>query len=311
MAVGEQNRSAIIKRASLIALFGNLVLAVMKIAAGLHSGSLAVVGDGIDTSIDVLVSGMTLFVAGVSGQPADADHPWGHGRAETLATAILSMMLFFAGAQLVLSSIHNLVSGVTEEVPGLAAFIVTGASIAGKLLLALNQYIVGKKTNSGMLAANAKNMAGDVAISVGVLLGLFFSQWFEIGAIDSITAILVGAWVIWAAIGIFREVNSELMDGGSLPEQYRVVFEAVRSVPGAGNPHRTRMRRVAGLWDIDIDIEVDAELSVREAHEIATRVEKEIRVRLECVFDIMVHVEPAGDSANMENEAYGLQEHDV
>ncbi|MDR2864420.1 MAG: cation transporter, partial [Spirochaetaceae bacterium] len=81
------NRARIIKKASIISLLGNLVLALAKIIAGVLSGSFAVIGDGIDTSVDVLISGMTLFVSRVIAKPADEDHPWGHGKAETVATA--------------------------------------------------------------------------------------------------------------------------------------------------------------------------------------------------------------------------------
>lgn len=312
MAVRE--RASMLRRASLVALFGNLTLAVAKVIVGLAAGSLAVVGDGIDTSVDVLIAAMQLFIAGITARPADAGHPWGHGRAETVGTAGLSFLIFFTGFQLILRSVADLLGGVEREVPEAAAIVVTLVSIAGKLLLAINQYRMGKKSGSALLSANAKNMAADVAISVGVLAGLMFSRLFNIGSIDSAAAMLVGLLVIRAALGIFIEANAELMDGGNLTdmkEQYRAVFEAVHSVPGAGNPHRTRIRRIAGFLDIDIDVEVDGSLSVRDAHVIATQVEDAIRRRLENVFDIMVHIEPAGDSSSVENEAYGLSEKTV
>ena len=271
----------------------------------MYAQSLAVLGDGIDSSVDVLIAIMSLVVAHVISRPADAGHPWGHGRAETVATALLSFTLFFAGGQLILSSARNLLFGGIREIPGTTALIVTGVSIAGKLLLAWSQYIFGKKTDSAMLRANAKNMAGDVFISVAVLLGLLLSRLLGMGVIDPVVAILVGFWVIRQAVGIFLEANAELMDGSSI-ESYEAVFEAVRSVKKAGNPHRTRMRRIAGLWDIDIDIEVDPDITVREAHHIATEVELAIKSRVEGVYDIMVHVEPVGDSGNQ--EGFGLRE---
>jgi divalent metal cation (Fe/Co/Zn/Cd) transporter len=102
------------------------------------------------------------------------------------------------------------------------------------------------------------------------------------------------------------------MDGGSGAASYQAVFDAVRSVEGAGNPHRTRLRRIAGLWDIDIDIEVDPKLTVREAHRIATAVERAIKERIEGgVYDIMVHVEPTGDSKRGKEEGYGLREEEL
>jgi cation diffusion facilitator family transporter len=156
-----------------------------------------------------------------------------------------------------------------------------------------------------MLKANAKNMLGDVILSAGVLAGLGLSMFFNIGIIDSAAAVIVGLWVIKSAVGIFIEANTELMDGGSEKESYQAVFEAVRSVEEAGHPHRVRMRRIAGLWDIDIDIEVPPNKTVIEAHWIAYKVEEAIKERVEGVYDIMIHVEPAG---NLEDESYGLSE---
>ncbi|MDR2659495.1 MAG: cation diffusion facilitator family transporter [Spirochaetaceae bacterium] len=303
-----QKRAAIIRRASLIALFGNFALAAAKIIAGSMAGSLAVIGDGLDTSVDVLIALTQLFIAGVTARPADADHPWGHGRAETVGTAIISFLLFFAGIQLITNAIEDLTGKTEHGMPQPVAIVVTLVSIAGKLLLALNQHQMGKKSGSRLLAANAKNMAADIVISLGVLAGLLCSKLFNAGRIDSVVAILIGFWVIRTAVGIFAGVNAELMDGGALKEQYHAVFEAVHSIPEAGNPHRTRIRQIAGFLDIDIDIEVDGQLTVRAAHSIATQVENAIRARLENVFDIMVHVEPAGEISNMENEAYGLSE---
>ncbi|MDR1178853.1 MAG: cation diffusion facilitator family transporter [Spirochaetaceae bacterium] len=310
-AVDRMSRVALIRLASVIALVGNAVLASVKIVMGIKAGSLAVVGDGIDSSIDVLIAVMSLVVARIIARPADTNHPWGHGREETVATALLSFILFFAGAQLILKAGANLLSGSPLEIPGLPALAATGISICGKLLLAVSQFVLGKKGKSAMLMANAKNMASDVIISAGVLAGLVAAIATGIAAIDSIAAILVGLWVIKSSIGIFIEANVELMDGTSGTEPYREVFEAVRQVEGAGNPHRTRMRRVGGFWDIDIDIEVDPALTVRKAHHIATEVEKAIKERVDNVYDIMVHVEPAGEEHRHDEESFGLSEEHV
>jgi cation diffusion facilitator family transporter len=156
-----------------------------------------------------------------------------------------------------------------------------------------------------MLKANAKNMSADVLLSTGVLIGLGLSMLFDIGVIDSWAAGIVGLWVIRSALGIFTEANAELMDGGSHRDFYHLVFDAVNSVDEAGEPHRVRMRRIAGLWDIDIDIEVPPNITVTEAHWISYKVEEAIKARVENVYDIMIHVEPAG---NEENEGYGLSE---
>ena len=299
------NKARLIKIAALTAIIGNILLASAKIGTGIYAGSLAVIGDGIDSSVDVLIAIMSLVVARVISRPADKTHPWGHGRAETVATTLLSCVLFFAGAQLILNSGRDIVFGAEREVPALPAVFVTLISIAGKLLLAWSQYAFGKKANSPMLRANAKNMTADVLLSVGVLAGLGLSMFFNIGIIDSWAAVLVGIWVIKTAFGIFSEANAELMDGGYDKSFYQLIFEAVKSIDEAGNPHRVRMRRIAGLWDIDIDIEVPPSKTVMEAHWIAYKVEKAIKERIENVYDIMIHVEPEG---NVETEGFGLSE---
>jgi cation diffusion facilitator family transporter len=301
-------RARLIRAASLIALGGNLILAALKIGGGLASGSLAVLGDGIDSLVDILIAVMALVVSRVVSRPADQHHPWGHGRAETVATALLAFLLFFAGAQLILNAAGQLAAGEGRDMPEKLALLVTLVSVGGKLLLALVQYYCGRRANSAMLRANAKNMTGDVVISLGVLAGLGLSLITGNAALDSITAIAVGLWVIRSAVSIFIEVNLELMDGGAGTGAYQAVFEAVHSVPGAGNPHRTRMRRIAGLWDIDLDIEVAPDLTVSEAHRIATQVEGAIKDRVEGIFDIMVHVEPSGDRERGDAEGYGLSE---
>jgi cation diffusion facilitator family transporter len=311
---GNASKARLIQTASLIALVGNSILAATKIGLGLHAGSLAVLGDGIDSSMDVLVALMSFIVAGVIAQPADPEHPWGHGRAETIATALLSFTLFFAGIQLILNSggkVLSSIQGIQAPAPAASALGVILFSIIGKISLAWSQQWFGNKANSPMLRANAKNMVADVVLSLGVLLGIGLSLLLGIGLIDSLVAMLVGFWVIKSAVAIFIEANVELMDGGSGKESYRAVFEAVHSVKGAGNPHRTRMRRIAGLWDIDIDIEVDPKLTVQEAHTIASHVERAIKERVEGVYDIVVHIEPIGDSQKNTPEGYGLREHEL
>jgi cation diffusion facilitator family transporter len=304
-----QDRSRLIRTASFIALAGNLALGAFKIAGGLLAGSLAVLGDGIDSLVDIGIALMALVVSEVVSRPADQGHPWGHGRAETVATALLAFLLFFAGAQLILNSAGQLIAGGRREIPGNLAIIATLASIAGKAFLALVQYRFGKKADSPMLRANAKNMGADVILSAGVLAGLGFSIGTGAAAVDLVTAILVGLWVIRSAVGIFIETNLELMDGGAGTEVYEMVFDAVHSVDGAGNPHRTRIRRIAGLWDIDIDIEVAADLRVSAAHQIATQVEEAIKARVDGIYDIVVHIEPTGD--RRQGEGYGLSEKEI
>jgi cation diffusion facilitator family transporter len=292
--------------ASWVGIVGNAILALAKLAVGFLARSAAVVGDGVDSALDVLTSTITLIAARITGKPPDVDHPYGHSRAETIATKSLSFVIFFAGAQLAVSTVGKLVTGEGHDLPGRFALWVTIASIVGKAGLALYKYRVGKRTQSPMLMADAKNMRGDIVISLAVLAGLLFTFTLHLPILDSITALGVSVWIMWVAFGIFVETNTELMEGHRDPETYQRIFDAVKTVPGAEHPHRARIREVGGLFIVDLDIEVDGNLTVREAHRIAQETERRIRGEIANVYDVLVHVEPIG---NVENtERYGLSQ---
>ncbi len=301
-------RSVSLRKASWIALTGNSFLALLKIIVGLASGSLAVLSDGIDSATDVLIAAMTLIAARISVKPGDREHPYGHGRIETVATAVIAFIVFFAGAQVLFNALGSIIAGEEGTLPSMMAIWVTVASIAGKLALAWSQFHYGKKSGSAMLIANGKNMRGDVVTSSAVLLGLGLTYLTGIPILDKILAALVALWILKNAVEIFLEANTELMDGTKDSGPYKDIFEAVDRVPLAGNPHRVRIRRIGSMRVVDLDIEVAPDMSVSKAHGIAVAVENSIKESLPDIYDVIVHVEPFG---NVEEERFGLTADDT
>lgn len=298
-----------IKKASWIAIIGNLILAALKISLGLVSGSLAVVGDGIDSTTDIVTSFITLYTARIISKKPDIKYPYGYGRAETIAAKVLSFVIFFVGAQFFYSTLMRLINGSSAQMPSVLAIYVTLISIGGKIFLTYFQFKTGKITKSPMLIANARNMRNDIMISVTVLTGLIFTNLLNLPLLDLLTALAVSIWIIKTAFEIFMETNMELMDGIKDHSIYNNIFKAVESVKGASNPHRTRVRRMANMYIIDLDIEVDKTLKVSEAHTIAQKVESSIKKNIENVYDVIVHIEPLG---NVEiKEKYGLSRNEV
>jgi cation diffusion facilitator family transporter len=306
------NRAQKIKIASWVAIGGNTFLAILKLVAGIISGSLSVVADGIDSTGDVLSAGITLFIAYLITKPPSIKFPYGYGKAEANATVVLSFIIFFAGTQLAVSSIRRLINGSMAEMAGNIAIIAIVVSIVGKLLLAWYQTNIGKKVNSNMLRANGKNMQGDVVISSSVLTGLILTHVFKLPILDSIVALLVSFWVIWVAIKIFIETNMELMDGNIERSVYEEVFAIVENIPEVKNPHRVRIRRIANKLMINIDIELDGDMRLVKAHEISHLAEKQIREKLTFeVFDVIIHVEPYGDHIKEEEIGISRKELEV
>lgn len=298
------SREKILIRTSWISTIGNAILSVSKIVVGLLAGSLAVLGDGIDSATDVIISIVMIFTARIMSRPPSKKYVFGYEKAESIATKILSLVIFYAGVQMLLSSIESIFSDEVKAIPAPVAIYVTVFSIIGKLLLALYQYRQGKKINSSMLTANAVNMRNDVVISSGVLLGLIFTFIFKLPILDSITGLIISLFIIKSSISIFMDSNVELMDGVKDVNIYNKIFEAVEKVPGAGNPHRVRSRMIGNLYNITLDIEVDPQMTLMQAHEIADAVEKSIESSIDNIYDILVHVEPAGKCQT--DEKFGI-----
>jgi cation diffusion facilitator family transporter len=293
-----------IKKASWIGIFGNALLCLIKIIAGFISGSLAVVADGIDTSTDIITSIITLLTARLLTKPPNKKYPYGYDKADTIATKVLSFIIFFAGLQLLITAIKKLIVGGNTEAPAKLAIYVTILSILGKMFLAYYQSKVGKKTGSNMLIANGKNMQNDILISGSVLIGLISIYLFKFPILDTIAALMVSLWVLRVAYKIFIQTTLELMDGTKDCTIYNKIFEAIESVDGAQHPHRVRARNIGHKVMIAIDLEVDGNLTLREAHEIAHKVEDSIKSKVDNVFDVAIHIEPIGDK--MKEKALGI-----
>ena len=302
-------REKTIIHASWWAIVGNALLAALKLVVGFLSGSFAVIADGIDSASDIVSSIVVLLAARIIAKPPNIKFAYGYQKADTVAAKILSFVIFFAGAQLAWSTTRVLIGESVIEAPSMLAIWVTILSIAGKLILTLFLHRTGKKVESLMLIANARNMRNDILISFSVLGSLLFSVLLQEPLIDRIIALLISVFIMVSAFRIFMKTNVDLMDGIDDTGLYNQLFEAVRQVEGAHHPHRVRARKIGAHYMVNLDIEVDASLSVKEAHDIARRVEKSIKSNLRNIYDVMVHVEPLGNKE--EDEKYGITESEI
>ncbi|MDY3939665.1 MAG: cation diffusion facilitator family transporter [Spirochaetia bacterium] len=295
-------RTQVIKKASLVGIVVNAGIAAVKIGVGFASGSLALIADGFDSSTDVLTSVISFFAARLINRPPDADHPYGHGKAEPIAGKLISFIIFSVGFQIALTSVAQIKEG-GQTVLSLPAVAVAGISIVCKLFLWIYKYILAKKSDSLLLMADAKNMRGDVVLSATVLTALLAGHFLNLPVLDSIAALAVSIWIMAVAFNLFREFSIELMDGHTEMKDYRSIIDAVSDIEGVANPHKIRIRKTGEMFYVDLDIEVDGRLTVAAGHRIAMEAEEAVRSSLENVADVMVHVEPKGNS---ETESFGI-----
>lgn len=303
------DRNKIIQLASIISVAGNTLLAFSKVFTGIWSGSLSVLGDGLDSITDIFISMITLAISIIITQPPDREHPYGHFRAETIATSILAFIMFFIGGQLAISSAGKLMHHDFNQVPGMLAVYVTVLSIAGKLLLSWSQYSLGKKADSPMIIANSKNMLNDIITSSGVLAGLGCIYFFNLPVIDRILAIIIGIWIMFSAVRIFMGTVTEVMEGETDMSIYNRIFDEVKLVDGLYNPHRVRVRKLGINYIIEMDVEVDGDSKIKNAHDKVKVLESNIRASIPNVYDIVIHIEPRGNFEG--EECWGLKEKDL
>jgi len=296
-------------QASWWAIIGNALLAVMKLIVGFLSGSFAVIADGIDSASDIASSLIVLLAARIIARPPNIRFAYGYQKADTVAAKVLSFVIFFAGAQLAWSTIKILAEETILKTPSMLAIWVTIASIAGKIVLTVVLHRAGKEAESPMLIANARNMRNDILISFSVLGSLLFTVYLQEPLIDRIIALSISGFIMYSAIRIFMKTNIDLMDGIEDTGLYNQLFEAVKQVDGAHHPHRVRARKIGIYYMINLDIEVEASFTVKEAHAIARNVENSIKSKLHNVYDVMVHVEPLGNKE--EDEKYGITETEI
>ncbi|MDR2130115.1 MAG: cation diffusion facilitator family transporter [Odoribacteraceae bacterium] len=302
-------REKILARASWVSAAGNALLSVAKITAGYLAGSIAVIGDGVDSATDIAISLVMIFTASLVRRPPNRKYVYGYSKAESIGAKVLSLLIFYAGVQVLVASGRDILDAIVgtaspRPLPGMLAVHVTLLSIVAKLGLAAYQARQARRAGSVLLRVNARNMLYDVYLSACVLAGLSGTLLFDWPLLDPVTGLLVSFFIIRGSLRAFKESSVELMDGVNDETVYARLFEAVERVPGAHHPHRARSRQAGGMFLIDLDIEVDGDLPLREAHAIAEAVEESIKASIENVHDVVVHVEPSGHCSRDEN--YGI-----
>ncbi len=299
----DKERTRVIQRAAMLAMAGNAVLALTKLMVGISTQTLSVLGDGIDSSVDILTSSIPLFASRIIDRKPNKSFPFGYGRIEATATTLLAFAIFYAGLELGLRSIHTIINPKPFQTVSFLAIAVTLFSIAGKMVLAYLQMSTGKKVGSSMLQANGKNMLADIVISISVLAGLLLTQWTGNLYVDGLISLFIAFLIVRTAVNLFVESNKELMDGMDNTDVYQEISRLAAAIEGVEKPHRMRVRKVGIRLMVYLDIELPGDMSVSQAHRLSQAVENNIRDNVEGIYDVVVHIEPTG---NIEDETYGV-----
>ena len=290
-------RESRIYRVTLYGAVANVILCAAKLVAGVMGRSSAMVADGVHSLSDLVTDIIVIAFVRISSKPQDRGHEYGHGKYETLATTIIGLMLLAVGIGILWNSITQIwacLNGETLQSPGWIAFVAALVSIVVKEVLFQYTRSEGMKLDSQAVVANAWHHRSDALSSIGTAVGIggalvMGAKWT---VLDPIAALVVSLLIIHAAIEQLRPSLGELVDN-SLPEQVEEqIIQAILSCPGVTDPHNLRTRKIGNRASIDVHVRMDGNMTLNEAHDRTTDVERRIRQLMGKDTFVMVHVEP-------------------
>lgn len=278
-------------RAAAFSITGASCLAAIKLFIALTSGSMAVMASAIDSLLDILMSGINFMAIRQAEQPPDENHPFGHGKFETLATFFQALVITCSGAWIIYEASLRLAKGDklenVDQGIGILAFSAVISWFIARYLLK-----VAKQTDSTALEADALHFSMDIYSNLGLMVGLLLVRWLEIYWLDAALSILVASYILHEALQLLKRSLTDILDQ-ELPDDIKhQVHELISSheAPLSGY-HGLRTRRAGSLKIMDFHLEVCKEMSVAEAHKIADSLEKKIEKTIPGA-DVIIHIEP-------------------
>lgn len=286
-----------IYRVTFIGFVVNLVLSLLKLAAGILGRSGAMIADAVHSFSDLATDVVVIVFARISAKPRDDGHDYGHGKYETLATILISIALGIVGVGILVNSIgavRVVLDGGLLPRPGLVALVAAVLSIAAKEILYRYTVREGRAIDSPSVIANAWHHRSDALSSLGTLVGIgcayFLGDRWRIA--DPIAALIVAVFIFKVAFDLIRTGLGELLEK-SLPEETeREILRIVTLDPAVREPHNLRTRRIGAAIAIEIHIRVDGAMSVACSHALTVGIERRLRERFGEETMIAVHVEP-------------------
>lgn len=293
----EAVREAGIYRVTLVGSVVNLLLLVFKFVAGILGHSAAMLADAVHSLSDFVTDIIVIVFVRISSKPEDEGHDYGHGKYETLATAIIGLILLFVGFGILwngATSIWDFWQGGELKEPGMLALWAALVSILFKELLYQYTVLKGRRLNSQAVVANAWHHRSDALSSIGTAVGiggaiLLGEQWL---ILDPLAAVVVSLFIMKVAIQLLVPSMNELLEKSLPAEVEEKIKQEILAFPGVTSPHHLRTRRIGSSYAIEVHIRMDGQITLEEAHHTATAIENRLKSEFGSRTYINIHVEP-------------------
>ena len=293
----KSSREKGIYKVTIVGSIVNFLLLVFKFFAGIAGHSAAMLADAVHSLSDFITDMVVIVFVRIAGKPEDKGHDYGHGKYETLATAIIGLLLLCVGFGIFwngASSIYTFLQGGQLESPGVVALVAALVSIVSKEILYQYTVIQGKKLNSQAVVANAWHHRSDALSSIGTAIGiggaiLLGDHW---RVLDPIAAVVVSFFIMKVSVQLLIPCVDELLEK-SLPDDVeKEIEQTVLSFPGVSQPHHLRTRRIGSYYAIEIHVRMDGKITLEEAHGTATAIENKLKEMFGKGTHVGIHVEP-------------------
>ncbi len=289
-----------------VSIIGNALLFLLKLFLGLFINSIALIADGVHSLSDVSTSGIVIFGFRIAKKESDQEHPFGHGRAEYIATLIIAILLIIVGLGFIQQSIERIINPkyISHQEYVIIISIVVLISAVFKELMARYSIAIAKKINSDVLKADAWHHRSDAISSIGVAIGILGARYgFPI--LDPIFGIIVSIIIIYVGIDLMKRSSNILMGTKIERETISEIEEIVKSTGYAKNLHNVFLHDYGTNKVITLHVEIDSNLSLEKAHEIADNLEE--KIQKETKFSTVIHLEPSRNR-NKNKKSYKIIE---
>ncbi len=291
------SREKEIYKVTLVGSAGNVALLTFKFIAGVMGNSAAMIADAVHSLSDFITDVIVLAFVHVSAKPQDESHDYGHGKYETFATFIIGLAIMAAATGIIISGVAKLIdwaSGKQLAAPGWLALAAAIVSIVVKEFLYRYTVHRGKRLGSQAVVANAWHHRSDALSSIGAAVGiggaiLLGNRWT---ALDPLASVVVGLMLVKVSIDLLRSSIGELTESSLPSDVEQEIEDIICSFPGVCEPHNLRTRRIGNRFAIEAHVRMDGDMSLTEAHNRASAIERRLRERFGPQTHVTIHMEP-------------------
>ena len=291
------NREKEIYKVTLVGSAGNVALLTFKFIAGILGHSSAMIADAVHSFSDFITDVIVLIFVKISAKPQDESHDYGHGKFETIASFVIGLALVAAATGIIVSGVLKLVDwagGAQLAAPGKLALWAALVSILIKEVLFRYTAHKGKTLNSQAVVANAWHHRSDALSSIGATIGIagaiFLGDRWTV--LDPLASVIVGVFLIKVAVQLLKTSIAELTECSLPQETEQEIEEIIKSAPGVFEPHNLRTRHIGNRKAIEVHIRMDGNLTLSEAHDRTTDIERKLKERFGDTTHITIHMEP-------------------